>query len=101
MARIEGIDVSHWNKIETIPEARPEFALIKLSEGKTFKDSQAMGHTWMCKTLDIPYGFYHYARAEKNTPEEEAEFFVSLIPGKSNIFPEIPGTLCKLGPIYG
>lgn len=80
MARMEGIDVSHWNKLETIPDVRPEFAMIKLSEGKTFKDSQAMAHAWMCKTLGIPFGFYHYARAEKNTPEEEADFFVSLIP---------------------
>lgn len=80
MARIEGVDVSHWNKLETIPESGAKFAMIKLSEGKTFVDNKHIQHREMCQVLNIPYGYYHYCRAEKNDAIAEAEFFVSQIP---------------------
>lgn len=80
MAKIYGVDVSHWNKLSDIPENRPQFVMMKLTEGYTFVDQSHKANIAMCEHLQIPYGFYHYARAERNEPEKEAEFFVSKIP---------------------
>lgn len=78
--QIEGIDISHWNNIDVIPKYNPSFVMMKLSEGKTFVDSRYKSHREICNVLSIPYGYYHYARAEKNDAKTEAEFFVSQIP---------------------
>lgn len=78
--QIEGIDVSHWNKIDAIPSHNPKFVMMKLTEGKSFIDERHKHHRELCRLLDIPYGYYHYARAEKNDAKAEAEFFVSQIP---------------------
>lgn len=80
MARIEGIDVSHWNTLETIAENLPEFVFIKLTEGKTYRDNMALRHMEQAKEHHAAIGFYHYARAEKNDAVSEAEFFVANIP---------------------
>lgn len=80
MARIEGIDVSHWNMIDTITNENPDFVIIKLTEGVTFVDNLAKRHADIARRLDIPIGYYHYARAERNDAKREAEFFVSQIP---------------------
>ena len=80
MAKSYGIDVSHWNRLTAIPEHRPEFVMMKLTEGVSFIDSAYKSHIDICEDMLIPYGFYHYARAEKNDAKKEAEFFVSQIP---------------------
>lgn len=80
MARIEGIDVSHWNPLETIAENLPEFVFIKLTEGRTYRDNMALRHVEQAHAHHAAIGFYHYARAEKNDAVSEAEFFVSNIP---------------------
>lgn len=81
MAKSYGIDVSHWNTLSNIPENKPDFVMMKLTEGATFIDAAHKSYIAMCEHLNVPYGFYHYARAEKNDPEIEADFFVSKIPG--------------------
>lgn len=78
--KLFGIDISHWNGITSIIEHKPNFVMIKLTEGVTFKDKDALAHREVARQLDIPVGFYHYARAEKNDAIKEAEFFVSQIP---------------------
>lgn len=80
MAKSYGIDVSHWNKYNAILEHRPAFVMIKLTEGLTFIDNAFEAYVDQCDDMNIPYGFYHYARAEKNDARKEAEFFVSQIP---------------------
>lgn len=80
MAKLEGIDVSHWNHKVAIAEHKPDFVMIKATEGVTFKDPDMLYHYWLAQSMYVPSGFYHYARAEKNTPEAEAEHFISTIP---------------------
>ena len=80
MAKIEGIDVSHWNSADAITDYKPQFAMIKLTEGLTFVDDFASTHRQNAKTMGIPYGYYHYARAERNAPMDEARHFVRHIP---------------------
>lgn len=78
--RIEGIDVSHWNSIDTIVKERPQFVMMKLTEGYTYTDWQYTAHREQARNMGIPYGYYHYCRAEKNDAIKEADFFVSRIP---------------------
>lgn len=78
--RIEGIDISHWNDVKVIDEFKPEFCLIKLTEGKTFLDNQAITAYHICRSKNILPGFYHFARAEKNDAIAEAEWFVKNLP---------------------
>ena len=78
--KIEGIDVSHWNAIDTIPKYAPQFVMMKITEGCGFIDPDYLAHRQQCKNLSIPYGYYHYARAERNSAVDEARFFVTKIP---------------------
>lgn len=83
--RIEGVDVSHWNTLEKVVPYNPEFMMIKASEGVSFRDNKAKEWVQVASSLGIPVGFYHYARAEKNTPEDEARFFLDVVSGLKHI----------------
>lgn len=78
-----GVDLSHWNKNEWGKESNlwdiPQFALFKATEGKNYFDSCAYEYFTSAKKHDILPGFYHYARPENNTPEEEAKHFYDVI----------------------
>ncbi len=80
-----GCDVSKW-QANRVDFSKYDFVIMKASEGKTLKDKYLDAHYDRLhgskdgkpdeKKL---YGFYHYAHPENNTPEEEAEFFLSLV----------------------
>lgn len=82
MAKIEGIDVSHWNRDDVISQYKPSFVMMKATEGKTHIDDKFRLFREQCKFFDIPYGYYHYCRAEKNTAKDEAVHFVRTIPAE-------------------
>lgn len=80
MARIEGVDISHWNNTTKWIELNPEFVIIKATEGNTYVDNMCKSNCEYAKAIDAERGYYHYARAEKNNAKAEAEHFVRNIP---------------------
>ena len=66
MARIEGIDVSHWNPLETIAENLPEFVFIKLTEGKTYDGVKIQGD-WTVHDGVVPLASALYPQCDKDT----------------------------------
>lgn len=78
-----GADLSHHNYGEINP-ALFDFVWLKATEGRTYIDSKM--NTFLTEMAEqcggdgVPFiGFYHYARAENNLPEEEAEHFIKTI----------------------
>ena len=78
---LKGIDVSHYNNLDRILSIidKPEFCIIKATEGKTFTDSRFKHNVQICEERDIPIGFYHYARPEYNDPITEAAHFIDTV----------------------
>ena len=78
-----GGDVSHYNEGEINP-ALFDFGWLKATEGRSNKDARMAEFLTdmaeQCGSDSVPFiGFYHYARAESNLPEEEADNFVNAI----------------------
>lgn len=82
---LTGIDVSHW---QGRMDFRPyDFVIMKASEGNGYKDPMLDEHYNILHgsrdgkpDTSKLYGFYHYARPDlKNTPQEEADWFLSLV----------------------
>ena len=82
---LRGIDVSRYQKNMKSFKGY-DFVIIKATEGVTLKDVCLDQHydTLHGSKDGKPdknklYGFYHYAHPENNTPEKEAEFFLSQV----------------------
>ena len=75
---LKGIDVSHHNNLDRILSIidKPEFCIIKATEGKTYNDPKMKHNIEICEERDIPIGLYHYARPENNQPLFEAKHFL-------------------------
>ncbi len=100
---IPGIDVSHhqaaidWKKVAA---SGVKFAIIKASEGKTYKDPMFVAHSDGARAAGIAVGFYHYARPENNSPEDEAANFYRATLGQAYQLPlvlDVEGDASKLG----
>ena len=78
---LKGIDVSHHNNLDRILSIidKPDFCIIKATEGKTFNDSKFKHNIQICQERDIPIGFYHYARPENNPALVEAKHFLDRV----------------------
>lgn len=79
---LNGIDVASYqmNLINKNPKWVThyyDFVMIKSTEGKTYHNPDADKLVKMCKENNRLYGLYHYARAEVNTPREEAQYFLA------------------------
>lgn len=89
--RMRGLDLSHWNSItpERIRSAGFEFAIIKATEGVSFRDPSfddmylEIGSWNNCHPdKPIHIGCYHYLRATTTAEAEaEADFFINSIRG--------------------
>lgn len=82
---LTGIDISRYQKTMNTFKGY-DFVIMKASEGKTYMDTELNNHYNRLHGSNdgVPdstklYGFYHFARPENNTPEQEAEFFLSLV----------------------
>lgn len=76
--KLKGIDVSHHNKYQTIDFNEYDFVIMKATEGKTYKDP--MMDAYIKKLAkDQLYGFYHFARPERNRAKDEAANFCKTI----------------------
>lgn len=75
-----GADVSHHN-YGIINPSQLDFVWLKATEGMTYIDDKM--NDYLCNIADSnnePFiGFYHYARPENNSPQEEAEHFLKTI----------------------
>ena len=73
MTVLKGIDISNWQAGFDISAAQPGFVIAKATEGTTYVDRYCDGFIQDCIKLDIPFGFYHFARF--NDAASEAKFF--------------------------
>lgn len=78
---LKGIDVSHHNNLAKILSIidKPDFCIIKATEGKTYVDPMFHTNIRTCLNRRIPIGFYHYARPEFNDPIEECNHFMDNV----------------------
>lgn len=78
---LKGIDVSHHNNLDRILSMidKPDFCIIKATEGKTYNDPKFKHNIQICQERDIPIGFYHYARPENNQALFEAKHFLERV----------------------
>ena len=76
---MKGIDISNWQRGFDLGAARPEFAIMKATEGLTFIDKCCDGFVQDAINLGIPFGYYHFARS--NSAEAEAVFFYEQTKG--------------------
>lgn len=86
-----GVDVSNLQGAIDWPKVRAagvEYAYLKATEGATFKDGQFLTNVARAREVGIKVGAYHYARPENNTPEAEAENFLSVV-GKLDLRPSL------------
>ena len=78
---VKGIDVSHWQgniDWKKVYEAGYRFAFVKATEGVSFKDPNFERNIEEARKVGIIVGAYHFAHPEKDSPVEEAKFFVSV-----------------------
>lgn len=82
---LHGIDIASYQSklISSNPKWLTDyndFVIIKATEGTNYYFKECDKYVDMCRKNNIPYGLYHYARAEKNDPATEALFFLSHCP---------------------
>lgn len=75
MTVMKGIDISDWQEGFDLAAARPDFVIIKATEGLNIVDECCDGFVQEAIRLDIPFGYYHFARP--NDPAAEAKYFYS------------------------
>ena len=73
MTVLKGIDISGWQEGFDLAAARPDFVIVKATEGLGFTDRCCDGFVQEAIRLDIPFGYYHFARS--NDAAEEATYF--------------------------
>ena len=76
--KLKGIDISHHNKYAIPDFAKQDFVIMKATEGITYKDPMMDEYIAMLKA-DQLYGFYHFARPERNRAKAEAANFCNTI----------------------
>lgn len=69
-----GIDVSNWQAGLNLKDLHAvQFCIFKATEGLNFVDPSFNDFSNQCQNLQMPFGFYHFAR--ENDPKDEAWFF--------------------------
>lgn len=76
---MNGIDISEHQKGINLKQINTDFIIIKATEGRTYTDPQCTNHLKQVLELGKPFGFYHYARPENNTPEQEVDNFLKVV----------------------
>ena len=73
MTVLKGIDISNWQKGFSLSATNPDFVIVKATEGLGIVDKCCDGFVQDAIRLDIPFGYYHFARS--NNPAAEARYF--------------------------
>lgn len=102
-SNVKVIDVSHhqksinWNLVYA---DGVKGAFIKASEGKTGIDDKFSSYATGAVLAGLKVGYYHYARPENNSPEDEAVNFYKTVKGFKADFPyvlDVEGEAADLG----
>lgn len=84
MGKLYGIDISHHNTDKAVESEclgkHIDFVIHKLTEGKSWRDTEAKRRVYSAIDKGKLVGLYHYARPDNNTPEDEAQNFFDNIP---------------------
>ena len=73
--RMNGIDISNWQKNIDLTKMSFDFVICKATEGMNFVDAYCDKFIHTAVNMGKPFGFYHFARPT-NDPLLEARFFV-------------------------
>lgn len=73
MTVLKGIDISNHQKGFSLSATNPDFVIVKATEGLGFVDKYCDGFVQDALRLNIPFGYYHFARS--NDPAKEAAYF--------------------------
>lgn len=82
---MNGIDISHWQDgldMSRVKEGGHEFAILKITDGATYRDQSAVDFYVEAGKAGIPVGGYCYSHA--TTPEQawaEAQYMLETING--------------------
>ena len=76
--KLKGVDISHHNKYKIPKFSDYDFIIMKATEGRSFKDPMMDKYIEMLGK-DQLYGFYHFARPERNRAKDEAQHFCKTI----------------------
>lgn len=76
----DGVDISANNgQIEfRLLAKHAGFVIAKATEGQTFNDSKFESHRQRARAAGIPFGAYHFARPDNNSPEDEVEHLLRV-----------------------
>ena len=75
--KMRGIDISHWDTIDTLNFNYIDFIICKATEGIGYTDETFFMNVSSVQANKKLLGFYHFAR--ENEPEKEAEYFYSIV----------------------
>ena len=76
--KLKGCDISHHNKYNIPDFSKQDFIIMKATEGRNYVDPMMNEYIKMLKQ-DQLYGFYHFARPERNRAKDEAKHFCDTI----------------------
>jgi GH25 family lysozyme M1 (1,4-beta-N-acetylmuramidase) len=80
MARVPGIDVSHWQGTinwSSVAAAGKQFAFTKATEGTTYVDPTVGTNTSGAQGAGVLVGVYHFAHPDTDTAAAEAQHFIA------------------------
>lgn len=72
---LKGIDISHWQRGLDLNKIDFDFVIVKATEGIKMVDKKCDPFITEAIKLGKCFGFYHFARPEKNSAHDEAQFF--------------------------
>ena len=76
--KLKGCDISHHNKYKIPNFSDYDFIIMKATEGRSFVDPMMKEYIEKLGK-DQLYGFYHFARPERNRAKDEAKHFCNAI----------------------
>ena len=76
--KLKGCDISHHNKYKIPNFSDYDFIIMKATEGRSFVDPMMKEYIEKLGK-DQLYGFYHFARPERNRAKDEAKHFCNTI----------------------
>lgn len=86
--RVDGVDISHHQNgdldLAAAKRAGVRWLMHKATEGDTYRDPNYAGRRAQARAAGIPFGAYHFARAERGDAAAEANHFLGYaqpVPG--------------------
>lgn len=75
---LNGIDISTWQRAETVDYTAYDFYIVRSSFGTHTLDNRYKEHVANVIKNNKLLGLYHYCYANENDPEDEARYFVEV-----------------------